>query len=324
MAKPAMSSMELMMLMMLERDGEPKDPKLESLAKKGRARLARVSDHPGEAKELLEEMLAHRPKTASGAKELGGAALPLAREIDRALTGKEPKGLPKKYPREHLLRLGYRHGIERLKKDHPALEAALRDDLPALEAALKGRWGKSRANKPLFAAKKENDPQEAKIRGETHYAPMHLAALNDSAEAVDLLMKAGGNPKLFLAGVTPSGLAAYIGAAKALRAIAENGGDVVLELLPEHAPEAAGSTLLHRVMTREIANKKAILKVLADSGQYPPDLLPKDAKGRTPLDEIPPEDPARGWLLGLAAKAEKRRLETAAEPAAPGPKRQGI
>lgn len=317
--------------MMMGLGGAPhEDPAQERLeAEMSEAVLQRGGADAGwiaKAEELLDRAMAHRPRSALLANDLGlsGLRLALAIDAERGISRDAGESM-RRHPREHLMRMGYRKGLEELRRENPAFAAALEGDLEALGKALAGRGAKARAIRPLFRERKGESDDEARQRGEIRYAPLHIACLNDSAEAVDLLMAAGASAGQFVGGVTPSGIAAYTGKARALEAIARNGGDLRLELRPEHSEANAGSTLLHRVLGRKIRNRERIVELLIGSGQYP-DPLPRDAQGRSPLTEA--EDTGDGairWLEGFArAREERSEIGQAAEPSDLQKRRPGL
>lgn len=156
--------------------------------------------------------------------------------------------------------------------------------------------------------------------------PLQICALLDLWREAGVLMAFGANPNLFNAEVTAIGMAAYSGSARTLCQMIAFGANATLYLLPEHAPgapEAHGSTLLHRVAGRQIhRNHGAVSRILADCERCYPDPLPSTLNGRTPLDwaaEAQCEE-ARSQIAQSAAERERRALAAAAAPA-PAPEK---
>lgn len=120
------------------------------------------------------------------------------------------------------------------------------------------------------------------------YTPLHFCASADLFEETSILMRFGASANDFRAGVTAIGLCAYVGSARTLCEMIAHGADATLYLIAEHAPAqyyAHGSTLLHRVMARDIRfNKSAIIRILADCERCYPDLNAKTIEGQTPMD----------------------------------------
>lgn len=153
------------------------------------------------------------------------------------------------------------------------------------------------------------------------FSALHLACYWDFPAAVSALLRRGFNPSFFSGQVTPTGLAAYSGSARALGALAIFGADLRLTLDPAHLAEgsashAAGSTLLHRIMDRSyIARRPLLSQILLASGQYS-DPLPRALNGQTPLDWLPEHDPEadsiRSILLGEVARLEQSQIEASA------------
>jgi hypothetical protein len=152
------------------------------------------------------------------------------------------------------------------------------------------------------------------------HTPLQLAVSARDVELVELMLDHGGQPNLFISGVTALGISAYVFCLPVLEAMARRGADTALLLLPAHTEEAEmhGSTLLHRVMARPADgrdDKKAAVALflaereLARTGQP----FPLTHQGKSPLD-VALEDEAAVALRAWFAK----RVEAPAIAAAAG------
>lgn len=138
------------------------------------------------------------------------------------------------------------------------------------------------------------------------YSPLHFAVMFDDLKSVEILIAAGANPSLFSGGVTPTGIAAYASKVDILNFLAKKGADILLLLTAEQEPAHAGSTLLHRVMGREIPKKARIVRILAEHYDDP---LILTAAGLSPLDCANPGDEGHRTLSEVVAERARAALD---------------